>query len=403
MRVIYNGIDLFFIETSAFDVEPVYDESGVDYLYSRVTIIGRAVINGQASVVDGAAPNGPPISYDFLLNSLDTGELGTNFGDMDDFLDGLGINTGARASPTPVAPTDGTVPPATGMREPVPNDFVRVIRTPNAPMLTHRVIRHRLSSPRGKLFIFAGAGMETGTPVAGTSDPPVGTPGMPAQITIASPSGAAPCDCRNGPFPKVLGIYQALGDATTLMCDWACETYINESALNGVDPAGILLSNRFSQTHQVDGAGYTTITTEGKAEFRTDLLHLLPESPDLSRPILFMPIMNGFVRKIDYVTALEDVTGIKYGYTDTQVPVNFVAGPFAGVASISAVHRQAITSGADILNGALTTYERILGIQANQNFKNLHNDLATGRRERVTKEDFIKSARKALAEYKKPS
>ncbi|CAM6002950.1 unnamed protein product [Sphagnum balticum] len=54
-----------------------------------------------------------------------------------------------------------------------------------------------------------------------------------------------------------------------------------------------------------------------------------PISPDTLRAGLFLPIQQGFKRTIDYVRGLEDVTGVEYGYTDTQVPVNFVAGPFA--------------------------------------------------------------------------
>lgn len=351
MRVIYNGVDLMILKTHEFSFESVYDDTGVDYLFTRVTLVVEALVNGQAKVIEGRA-NGPFMSYDFTGSP--TGPSPAPFR--------LGVD------PVPVDPFLSTlVPPGVGTDVgPATRELRRIIKVPNAPVLTHYAIRHRLSVPQSKLYIFSGSGMESGTPAAGTTDPPSETS---AELSVESPLTDRRCDCKNGPLPKLLNITEALGDANTFVVVWAVETYINEAGDNNANPWGALLSNRWSQSHTVDEDSFTTVTTEGQATFRTDLLYAAPgESPDAGRATLFMPIPQGFTRVIDYCTGLPDVTGVAYGYTDTQVKSNFVAGPYAHAARIELHHRQAITSNADILQGALSVYERVLSLKVNQNF-----------------------------------
>jgi hypothetical protein len=172
-------------------------------------------------------------------------------------------------------------------------------------------------------------------------------------------------DAKNGPTPKLLGITAAMGDAETLIVDFAIETYINEATENNARPNSALLSNRWKQRHSVGRDGYTTVTTEGIAIFRTDLVYFTDTSPDVSRTLIFMPVPKGFVREVDYVDTREDVTGIIYGYHDTQQSVNFVAGPYVGAAEITAVHRQSVTSNVDFLATAVQIAERGLGMLLN--------------------------------------
>ncbi len=361
MRYIYNGIDLMPLDTYECNIESVYEETGTDYLYSQVSVLTRAVVNGQAEIVLGIAPNGPFMSYAFDPNS----SVDLTAGDP---------TKGVRKAPTLV--NGPFVPPNTGIDAALKSTLKGILRIPNAPLLTHQVIRHRLSTPQGKFFIFSGPGMEAGAPPAGEFGPPVTTPGTNNQviINVESPVGVAPCDCKNGPFPKLFGIHSALGDANTLLVDWGCVTYINDSQVNGVNPRGPLLSNRFSQSHSVNDAGYTQITTTGTALFRMDEVYRLGVSPDFSRPIIFMPILPGFTRVIDYVRGRPDGTGIEYSYIDTQQAAFFVAGPYVKAAKISMVHRQAITSNADLLGGALGAYQQVLGLKANRNFASQDKD-----------------------------
>ena len=363
--MIYNGVDLFVLETYAFDCESVYDDSGMNYLYTKVSIAVRAIINGQnlAIVNDlGIVGNGPFMSYDFSGSS----------GQLQD-----GLPSQYRKDPQgavdysgQVLPNNtGTVPNATGIDRQLPSRLRSIAFVPSPAGTTHQAIRHRLATPRGRLYIFSGPGMESGTPQAGEKDPP----GKFSPIIVESPSKdpetktVRPCDCKNGPFPKVLSIQMVLGDATTFMVDWSCETYINEGPDNGVDPSGILLSNNFSQTHAIDDDSYTTITTTGAAVFRADLVQDLPMSPDASRPLLFIPIPQGFVRENIVVTGRNDVTGVDYSFQDRQVPINFPAGPYSGAMKIAAVHRQSVSS-SDVLEGALSVYQSVLGLKVNRNF-----------------------------------
>jgi len=367
MRVIYNGVDLLAIQTHYFNWEPVYDENGVDYLYTRVSGAWRGVINGIASVIPLQA--GQFMNYDFLTRTptdIPVGGLRTA-------TTGQNPRFGIRTSPTP------TPPGSEGLSRALPQDIREIVLNPpanlpgNDPTNTHASIRHRLSTPRGKLYVFWGQGMESGSPVAGSDGRP-GQGGRFARIFVESPevdgSGIdLSCDCKNGPFPKLLGVVESVGDSLTMMVDFGVETFVNEANLNGVTPQGGLLSNRFSQMHDIKNDSYTTITTQGTAVFRTDFVYALPQAPDSIRNILFMPIPQGFKRDNIRVVGRPDVTGVEYSYDDVQQSVNFVAGPFTKAASISAVHRQAVFNQPDIwANSPLAAYERVLGIQANKNF-----------------------------------
>jgi hypothetical protein len=263
----------------------------------------------------------------------------------------------------------------------------------NEAPLTHQTIRYRLTSPRQQLFLFHGPGMESGSPQPGTDGEPEN---VLATILLAAPSPGDLVDCNNGPRPRLFNVIRDSGDGNSYIVTWGCEFFINEAESNFINPFSALVSNRFKQTHHVDDHGWTSIRTEGTALFRTDLLYagltddvgnssgldfsgvFVPSlnqafSPDNLRAALFLPIPQGFTREIESVEGLESVAGVRYAYVDTQEKVNFVGGPFAnpdlpgtGAAEITVLHRQSLTTNADVLGGALSAYERILGIRANK-------------------------------------
>ncbi len=381
MRVIYNGIDLCVLETHLFECEAVYDDTGTDYLYTKVLISIRAVVNGQIDIVTGKAPNGPFLSYQWDQSAISNpvgGAIPRNPSPVSSTIkEGVGIDVASAT--TPLRP---------------------VFRVSNAPALTHQVVRHRLSTPQGTLFIFSGPGSEAGSPrdiaaPGGSIAAATVMPGAPRNITspaagsiggtanstrpftvggtpdassiiIQSPITGKLTDCKNGPSPRILSLVSALGDANTFIVDWTCETYINEGPVNSVNPSGALLSNRFSQTHIVDKDGFTTIRVQGIAIYRTDLVYGFLHNPDFDRYPLFMPIPQGFVREDILVEGLPDVTGIRYTYQDRQVPVNFPAGPFVGAAEIVVMHRQGITSNVDLVGGMLGGIESFTSFRANR-------------------------------------
>jgi hypothetical protein len=333
-------VDLFALETHEFYAEPVYDDSVTDYLYTKYSLVVTAVINGLVDVVPAAGPNGLFMAYRF------TGGI-------------AGITPGPDRAPSiargelkpGLAPGGNLNGIEVGEQIGSTRDIQIV---PSRAPVTHQAVRHRLTTPRGPLYVFAGKGMESGTPPAGGFGPP----GAGAELILTSPVAPYDVDCKNGPIPRLMGITAAMGDAETFMVDFAVETYVNEALQNNERPFSALLSNRWKQSHSVDKDGYTTVVTAGLALFRTDMVYALESSPDLDRPLLFMPVPQGFVREIDYVEGREDVTGIAYQYRDVQQSVNFVAGPFVGAAEITAVHRQSVTSNVDFLPRAIELAER---------------------------------------------
>lgn len=345
------------LETHEFNFESVYDDSGVDYLYSRVSFAGRSVVNGLAAVREASGldiVNGPQMNYKFKSQEAN-------------------LTVGGfvpRANPTTTPPPN--VPNSFGMQARNNSTYREIVLNPpgNETQQTHESVRFRLQVPRGKLYLFWGFGMETKNPPVGSLEPP----SQVGRLFLESPGPSQQVDAKNGPIPRLFNVVEAFGDAQTLIVDWGVETYVNEALNNEVRSLSALLSNRFSQTHSVDSSGYTTMTTTGTAIFRTDDLWKRDSegtgqflTPDAFRGNVFMPVPLGFTREILYVTGRADVTGVDYSYRDTQVPVNFVAGPFAKAASISCVHRQAITTRNDLYLGALSAYERVLGIKANKN------------------------------------
>jgi hypothetical protein len=220
----------------------------------------------------------------------------------------------------------------------------RIIRHPQNPILTHRAIRERLLQPRGQLWVFDGFGDF-------------------AALMLGSPEVGFLTDCKNGPTPLVVEWMDAVGTHGNQYGGFAqvmfvIETYVSENVANGVINPRTLISNRFSMTHHLDDSSYLTIAVTGKALFRTDWEYRFRESPDLYRPLLFLPIPLGFVREEIQVDGLPDTTGVSYSYRDRQVASNFAAGPYAKASSIHALYRSAITTNDDVANGVLSAYER---------------------------------------------
>jgi hypothetical protein len=52
-RLIYNGVELSYIRTQSFEFNPVYDDAGVDYLWTEVNIQVEAIMSGTAAPAQG--------------------------------------------------------------------------------------------------------------------------------------------------------------------------------------------------------------------------------------------------------------------------------------------------------------------------------------------------------------
>ncbi len=351
MRLIYQGVELGILNINECVGEAVYDDTLTDYLYTRYSISVSAVVNGQAEVRRWT----PPTSYERQDDSL---VLDRYDDDIEHAPPGAAPDIANRPTGTSVAPQPfgvkspgrgsypGIVPPVVGF---VPGTIrtvtrpgseltsppsslgglYRIVRTPNAAPLTDAAIRHRLQTPRGRLYIFSGTGDEDD-----------------GNLLLRSPAEDDDvCDARNGPIPRLYGIQAAMGEDGTFMVEFQIETYICETEENrGLGSA--LLSNRFSMKHSVSDEFFLDIMVEGVAHFRTDKLYEAPSglSPDDFRLSLVPPVPFGMVRGNIIVEGLPDGTGIRYSFMDRQVKSNFVMGAFARAAKVSVSHKQALVN-----------------------------------------------------------
>lgn len=370
MYMIYNGIGLEVLEIEQYTEEMVYDDTGTDYLFTKISIQGQFLVNGQ----EGLNTFLPVTSYDLDPTQIESLKniwlltspskyFDTNIGEpgapstpsvaAGSFVNTVGCETGGAV---PFDARNGIYAIAT---DSLTTAFA--VRTVVPCVTTEVTIRQRLCEPRSHLFVFTGKG----------------DPGRKDELLLASPAFNAHCDCKNGPIPKVRAITSFHGDAQTFVVSFGIETYINEqdscarvglSASSGafVGTSSPLLSNRWSMRHAIDKDSYLTIQVEGTAIFRTDLLYANPDTinPDSYRPNLLLPVPFGCVREDIQIVGLPDVTGVRYSFTDRQQHANFCAGPYANATEIEAIHRQAIVTEEDALVGVARGYEKVYSIRS---------------------------------------
>lgn len=158
------------------------------------------------------------------------------------------------------------------------------------PVVSDVALRHALAQPRRQLTITIGGVTWLKSPLVGFDR-----------------------DACNGPRPvgeptivRIDGIKSFLVDWTVEVCTIECPS------------AQALLSNRYTETHDVDDCGYTTRTIQGRAYFRADTLAKDKRSADSYREALFVKIPPKFVRENFRVLAKSDGTEIAYTIVDTQ-------------------------------------------------------------------------------------
>jgi hypothetical protein len=217
---------------------------------------------------------------------------------------------------------------------------LKIVPAPGPAPLTMRLLNSRLNEPRGLLFFFAGDG-------------------EPDDLIFRSHGFNQYCDCRNGPLPVATGITKAFGAGETFFVNFQVQCHVDLLERLPTDPPPIVLSNRFSTTHEIDADSYLQIHVDGEAHFRTDRLYDLQFNADALRQSLFLPVPAGFMRGGIEVHGSEDGASVRYSYIDRQMPVNFVAGRYVNATQISAVHRQALGNGKDLFSTALDAYQSV--------------------------------------------
>jgi hypothetical protein len=355
MHIFYDGITLTMLTLDAFWQDVVMDDSKTDKLYDKFLIKGTFVVNGQENV---RVLGDVPVSYKALSGSGTGG-----FAASDRHQEASDSRPPGMARPSKPAPdsNDGIVrqrgvviDPFSGIAPYAQPNFSLGFGSPafytdqtletvlepeaNPPVLTEKLIRTKLTQPRGQLIVFSGTG-------------------KPDEILLHSPGWNKRCDAKNGPIPLYCNIIQSHGDANTFVVEWACETYVNEQdrssnrGFNTIkDP---LLSNRFSMTHAVGEDSFMLVGVEGTAIFDVGILQDRGINPDNYRPQLFLPVPKGFVRGNIQVAAIPGMEGVRYSFVDRQMPINFAAGPYARASKIEAHHRQYINCSEGALEGAV--------------------------------------------------
>lgn len=199
-----------------------------------------------------------------------------------------------------------------------------------SPVITDKTIRHWMMVPR-RIFILSD----------GTTE------------LLRSPKFGADCDAKDGPFVEAYSINEIMGNARTFIVHFQITTYLNECEENQNKYAP-LLSNRFSQSHELDPNYGLTIVTNGSAYFRTDLTQTFTINPDVYRKFLFLPVPVGFKREDIKVALQSDGGRIDYSFMDVQKSDQFVAwedneGRNIGATSIEVNYKEAMITNADLL------------------------------------------------------
>jgi hypothetical protein len=356
MRVIYNGIDMRVLELEQAVVEPVYDSTQTDLLYCRYLLSVNVMVNGQAEVRNVA---GPPLSYAKTGNQVYHYDMQTTdkppavvapvppFASAPDSVNPFTIGLTAVDVTSGTDPVNGNV--TGGIHAFNERAQVEIVPGPGPTAITHQLLYSRLVEPRAILWVF-------------------NNDGGPDDLILQSHAFDQYCDARNGPIPAALNITRAFGDGATFFLNFQVQTFVDLHQYADGNPETGLVSNRFGVTHTIDEDGVLEIHVRGEAHFKANFLYDAALSADFFRRSLFLPVPFGHVRGNIVVEGMENACGVRYSYTDREMPVHFVAGPYADATRIEAVHRQSIGSNKDIFGTALDVYERDLGIRVNRRY-----------------------------------
>ncbi len=124
-------------------------------------------------------------------------------------------------------------------------------------------------------------------------------------------------DARNGPLPLKCSVVQVSGQRLFLV-RWVVETCLTDCSAALYAKPSALLSNRWSDSHVVDGRHCTTRTVQGVAVFRADLLRDRSLKADDFRSQIVLPIPPTFKREEVKIRVSPDGTRLFYEVTDRQ-------------------------------------------------------------------------------------
>jgi hypothetical protein len=150
-----------------------------------------------------------------------------------------------------------------------------------------RIIRHKLLVPRRPFRMTSGTGV-----LFDIADPP---------------------DSANGPMPvscRVTGMTES-----TIRIEWTCVVSTPECGYQAASQQ--FASNRWTQTQDIDGSGYSTISTDGVLFVRSDMR----QNPDLLRASTLPAMLPGFHRVNSKYVLQADGLALRYSFKDTELYV----------------------------------------------------------------------------------
>jgi len=302
--LVYGKVTIRIQKTNHIACEDEYDETGLDYLWTRWTFDVTGVVNPGAAMPAGA------MAYN--------------------------------VRPGVTFPVDSPGVPATP---------------------THSYIRDALSQPRQPLTYLS----DDGNVLLTSPNPlPVNVAAFPQGAGTGGAfvrDRQLDCDCDGGPKPlRPVEITAVHGQPHTLIVRFVVSTTVNDSmfwvaqgglptpnAQPGQAQLGtfkpkppILLSNRYSASEQLDEAAFSTRIYEGRCVFRMDLLrdYQLKVTSTLEPPKVFTRLAvpddfrwyfanficpNGFQRQQVWVQEEPDGQSCRYRVVDVQLPVTLDA------------------------------------------------------------------------------
>jgi hypothetical protein len=198
---------------------------------------------------------------------------------------------------------------------------------------TDTLVRHYLAQPRKKLIYTAAAAVQgngrpdvfadgkngDGGSLVILDCPPSLSPDFPNFSTDSS-RDVYKTDANNGPLPLACNVRQVSG-VKTFLVEFVVEACVNE-CFNYYRFPTVMLSHRWTSTHDVDRHGFTTRHVRGHAVFRSDVLLDLKLRPDGFRAYLSHPIPTNFQRTNVRAVQHEDGNRVDYQFVDREQPLN---------------------------------------------------------------------------------
>ncbi len=373
----YAGIGMQIVQTLDFQHQPVYDALNT-YLYTRITISVSAVYNPQATsyanqsvtIVPSLRPTGATRPTD----TVGAGGLG------------LGARTFGPSLPTlPQPSTEALVAGGVGAgeaairqdqfsiheqedlrRRQLAAEQSRLDRQQQLavqragtrtfdlgprpsvgvpPAITETAVRHSLSQARQQL-IYAVDGV----------------------IMVRSPGAGFTVDSANGPVVLEAPTVTQVSGSKSFLVRLTVQTCINEcpAGSDKTAPKGIVLSNVWEQSEDLDQDYYQTRTTRGRMTFDTAKLtnaafsiapadsvaavvvgggiagavgaRTIRAIADDFRSLTYQPVPAGFKRMNVVVVVVEDGNQLEYSYVDKQQTLSITSSYASSISRIEAIH-----------------------------------------------------------------